>query len=175
MNIKLYFSNRDFDEITGYFDLITDILKRIRLTVTQTEEKTCQLVKYNDMLVNDGLLLIDDIYFNSVLFLNDDIFHFDGFTGSHFVQTAKKFLEIKSVIKCIKIQHQETIKQVIDIIRENKTINTRAIGLKSKIGGAKLREILDSLLAEGIIEEMTVKSKKGGKPRKEYSLVNEHY
>ncbi len=170
VNIELYFSNNDFDEISNYFDLITGILKRIRLSIVQTSEKTCQIVRYNDMLVNDGLILIDDVYFNSILFLDNDIFHFDGFTSSQFVETAKKFLKVKSIIKRVKMEFQDTLKQVIDIIRENNAINTREIGIKSKIGGAKLREILDVLLVEGIIEEKVIKNEKGGKPRKEYSL-----
>ncbi len=171
VKIELYYSTRDFIEITNYFELITNILRRIRLTIIETEEKTCQLLRYNDIIANNGILLIDDLYFNSIIYLDENFFHFNGFTDSHLVKTVKKFLRIKTVMKRVKMEHPESVKRVINIIQENEGISTSEIGLKSKISGTKLREILDSLLAEGIIKETKSKSTMGGKPRKEYSFI----
>lgn len=79
VQISMYFSNRDFEEITNYFDISTDIFKRVGISITQTTEKTCQVARYNDIVVNIGLVLIDGIFFNAINFVDDDVFHFDGF------------------------------------------------------------------------------------------------
>jgi len=42
----------------------------------------------------------------------------------------------------------------------------------SKIGGAKLREILDFLINQGILQEIVIKDDKAGRPKREYSLMN---
>jgi len=51
IQIKLYFSLADFEEISNYLEIITDILKKIRVEIIQTEQKTCQVIKYNDQIV----------------------------------------------------------------------------------------------------------------------------
>jgi hypothetical protein len=51
-------------------------------------------------------------------------------------------------------------------------IKTRDLSSKSKIGGAKLREILEFLVNQGIIEEFVVRDNKAGRPKREYSIIN---
>ncbi len=170
VSIRIYFSNADFEEIPNYFDLITDTLNRVRLSITQTSERTCQRARYNDILVNVGSILIDNKYLNSISFIDDDIFHFDGFYGPGFVQQAKKFMEIKTVEKAIIIEYPEPIQSVINILRSNTSIKTRDLSVKSKLGGGRLKKVLEFLIQEGIVKETEVKGKYG-KPSKEYTLV----
>jgi len=170
VQIKLYFSNADFDSINNYFDLITDILSRIKLTIIQTKERTCQRARYNDILVNVGVILIDETYLNSISFIDDDIFHFDGFYGPAIVDQLKRFLEVKTVEKQIKIEFPKPLQIVLDIIKSKQSIMTRELSTLSKIGGGKLRESLNFLINEGIIKESKIKGATG-KPRNEYSLA----
>lgn len=170
IKLEIYFSNRDFDDIPNYFDRITDILNRIGSSIIQTIERTCQLARFNDIVVNVGNILIDGKYLNSVNFLDDDIFHFDGFYTPGFVNQAKKFLEIKTIEKKIRIEYPAPIQTVIDVIKSNDSISTRELSSESKIGGGKLREILDYLMKKGLIMEKEIKGDVG-KPRKEYFLA----
>ncbi|MFX1566739.1 MAG: helix-turn-helix domain-containing protein [Promethearchaeota archaeon] len=169
IKLVLYFSKDDFDSIEDYFDQITNILKRTPIEIIQTKETTCQHVRYNDIIVNNGVVLIDGKYLNTVLFLNDDIFHFDGFYGINFVQQSKKYLEVKNIIKRIKIEYPESFQIVLDILRNKKVISTKELSMESKIGGGKLREILDYLTKIGEVEENEIKESVG-KPKKVYSL-----
>ncbi len=171
VQIKLYFSNADFDSINNYFDLITDILSRVKLTIIQTKERTCQRARYNDILVNVGVILIDGKYLNSISFIDGDIFHFDGFYGPAFVEQSKKFMEIKTVEKQIKVEFPEPIQTILDVIKANQPIMTRELSTQSRVGGGKLREILNFLINEGIIKESEIKGTPG-KPRKEYILAS---
>ena len=171
VQIKLYFSNTDFDSISNYFDLITDILSRVKLTITQTKERTCQRARYNDLLVNVGVILIDGKYLNSISFIDDDIFHFDGFYGPAFVEQSKRFMEIITVEKRIKIEFTEPIQTILDVIKAKQPIMTRELSTQSRVGGGKLREILNFLINEGIIKESEIKGA-NGKPRKEYTLTS---
>ncbi|MFW9781565.1 MAG: helix-turn-helix domain-containing protein [Candidatus Heimdallarchaeota archaeon] len=170
IHLVLYFSNEDFDSINNYFDQITDILKRIRIEIIQVKERTCQQVRYNDLIVNNGVFLIDEKYLNTVLFLNDDIFHFDGFFGSNFVQQSKRYLEVKTIIKRIKIEYPEPFQTVLNIIQDKENISTKELSIESKIGGGKLREILNYFINQGIVKEIEIKGD-SGKPRKEYILI----
>ncbi len=170
IRLVLYFSKEDFDSIDDYFDQITDILKRIQIEIIQTKETTCQHVRYNDMIVNNGVVLIDGKYLNTVLFLNDDIFHFDGFYGTNFVQQSKRYLKVKTIIKRIKIEYPEPFQTVLDILQDKNVISTKELSTKSKIGGGKLREILDYLIKIGKIRENKLKES-AGKPKKVYSLI----
>jgi hypothetical protein len=117
--------------------------------------------------------LIDGKYLNTVLFLNDDIFHFDGFYGTNFVQQSKRYLEVKTVIKRIKIEYPESFQNVLDILRNKKVISTQQLSIESKIGGGKLREILDYFIKIEEIEEKEIKESVG-KPKKIYSLKEEN-
>ncbi|MFX1366510.1 MAG: helix-turn-helix domain-containing protein [Promethearchaeota archaeon] len=171
IKLVLYYSKEDFDSIENYFDQIIDILKRIQIEIIHTKESTCQHVRYNDIIVNNGVVLIDEKYLNTVLFLNDDLFHFDGFHGVDFVQQSKQYLKVKTILKRIKIEFPEPIQTILEIIQNNTKITTKELSIQSKIGGGKLREILDFLIHKGIIKESEIKGGTG-KPRKEYSLVN---
>jgi len=171
VQIKLYFSNADFDSINNYFNLITDILSRVKITIIQTKERTCQRARYNDILVNVGVILIDGKYLNAINFIDDDILHFDGFYGSTFVEQSKRFMEIKTVEKQIKIEFPEPIQTILDVIKAKQPIMTRELSTQSRVGGGKLREILNFLINEGIIKESEIKGATG-KPRKEYTLAS---
>ncbi|MFX1366508.1 MAG: hypothetical protein ACFFCE_03210 [Promethearchaeota archaeon] len=170
MQIKLYFSNADFDMINNYFNLITDILKRIRIELIQTEQRTCQIIKYNDDIVNMGNIILDENYLNSIVFKEDEIFHVDGFQGP-FAKQAKNYLEVLTIIKRIEIEYPEPIKKILNTIRETETIKTRDLSSKSKIGGSKLKDILEFLIDKGLIEEKIIKGEQAGRPKKIYSII----
>jgi sugar-specific transcriptional regulator TrmB len=176
ISIKMYFSLADFEATPTYFEEITNILRRIRIEITQTEQKTCRVIRYNDEIVNMGNLFIDDIYLNSIVFQEDEIFHFDGLIEPNVVKEAKKYLEppVKTVIKRITIEYPKSIQNILDVIRENKSIKTRDLSSKSKLGGAKLREILEFLISQGIIEETAIKEGKAGRPKRVYSLIEKN-
>lgn len=171
VHIKLYFSDLDFENYTNYFEEITNILKRIGVYIIQTEEKTCQLVRFNDEIVNMGNLLIDENYLNSIIFKENTAFLIDGFRGP-FAKQAKKMLEIKTVKNKIKIVYPKPIKKILEAIKETNMIKTRDLSSKSKIGGAKLKEILAFLINEGLIEETVLKGEKAGRPKRVYSIIS---
>ncbi|MFX1500724.1 MAG: helix-turn-helix domain-containing protein [Promethearchaeota archaeon] len=170
IKIRIYFSLTDFEIITNYLEVITDILKRIRVELIQTEQRTCQVIKYNDDIVNMGNILLDENYLNSIIFKEDFIFHIDGFQGP-FAKQAKNYLEILKIIKRIEIEYPEPIKKILNTIRETETIKTRDLSSKSKIGGSKLRDILEFLIDKGLIEEKTIKGEQAGRPKKIYSII----
>jgi len=62
-----------------------------------------------------------------------------------------------TIIKRIEIEYPEPIKKILDTIKESKMIKTRDLNSKSKMGGAKLKEILEFLIDEGLIEETVIK------------------
>ena len=170
IKLLLYFSIRDFEIITDYFDKITNILKRIGITIIQTEERTCQFMRYNDIIVNNGLILIDSIYFNTILFIDDEIFHFDGFYGPFYAKESKKWLDIKSVVKKITISSSELVQLVYNVIKENGPINTRELSSKTKIGGGKLKETIKFLLNQKLIEEK-IEQSGVGRPCKIFTII----
>ncbi|MEJ2249649.1 MAG: helix-turn-helix domain-containing protein [Candidatus Lokiarchaeota archaeon] len=170
IRLVLFFSRRDFESFENYFDVITDIFNRIRIEIIEIKERTCQYVRYNDIIVNNGLILIDGKYLNTILFIDDDIFHFDGFFGPNFVQEAKRFLEIKTVKKRIQIDYPDSIQSVLNVIKKAGPISTSELSKEAKIGGTKLREALDFLKKEGMINEVKIQINKPGKPRLEYSI-----
>ncbi|MFX1302625.1 MAG: helix-turn-helix domain-containing protein [Promethearchaeota archaeon] len=170
IKIKLYFSLIDFEVISNYLEIITDILKRIRIEIIQTEQKTCQVVRYNDEIVNMGNILLDENYLNSIVFKEDETFHIDGFR-SPFAKQAKNYLEVLTIVKRIEIEYPEPIKRILDTIKNNKMIKTRDLSSKSKLGGGKLKELLEFLISEGLIEETVSKGEKAGRPQRIYSII----
>jgi len=108
---------------------------------------------------------------NSIVFKEDEAYHFDGFR-SPFAKQAKNYLEVLTVVKRIEIEYLEPIKKILNTIKETKMIKTRDLSSKSKIGGAKLKEILEFLVNEGLIEETIIKAEKAGRPKRVYSLIN---
>jgi len=170
IKILFFFSPLDFEIISNYLEIITDILKRIRVEIIQTEQRTCQVIRYNDDIVNMGNILLDENYLNSIVFKEDDVFHVDGFRGP-FAKQAKDYLQVLKVTKRLEIEYPEPILKVLNIIKENKTIKTRDLSSISKIGGAKLREILNFLIDQCILQEIVIKEDKAGRPKREYSLI----
>ena len=168
-DIKLYYSKSDFETINNYFEKTTAILKNLNLKLIETNEKTCRLVRFNDLLVNEGVILADD-YFNAVLFIDDAFFHFNGFYMPNTVQGVKRMLNAKSVIKQVEL-NPEPVQSIIDIIKENEAIKTKDLSSEVKLGGAKLRELLDFLISKGIIEEEIVNNGKPGRPKRVYTIV----
>jgi sugar-specific transcriptional regulator TrmB len=170
VQIYMYFSNRDFEEITNYFEISTDIFKRVGISITQTIEKTCQVARYNDIVVNIGLVLIDGTLFNAINFIDDDVFHFDGFYGPGVVQQSRSFLRVKSIEKKIKIEYPTLFETVLNVIKKNKSISTRDLSIECKVSGSRLREILDYFLNKGFVKENETKGEIG-KPRKQYTFI----
>ncbi|MHA2282044.1 MAG: helix-turn-helix domain-containing protein [Promethearchaeota archaeon] len=173
VKIQLYFSLLDFETISNYLELITDILKRIRVEIIQTEQKTCQVVRYNDDIVNMGNILVDESYLNSIVFKEDEIFHIDGFR-SPIAKQPKEYLKVLTVVKRIEIEYPQAIQKVLNVIKEHKSIKTRNLSSMSKLGGGKLREILDFLINEGLIEETMKSEKTAGRPGREYSITEKN-
>jgi predicted transcriptional regulator len=169
--IKFFYSKFDFETINNYFEQVTAILKDVNLTLIETNEKTCRLVRFNDLLVNEGVILTDD-YFNSVLFIDDTFFHFNGFYMPNTVQGVKKMFNAKNVIKKVAIK-PEPIQSIINIISNNDSIKTNDLSSQVRLGGTKLREFLDFLLSKGVIEETVIKAGKPGRPKRVYSIVEE--
>jgi sugar-specific transcriptional regulator TrmB len=169
VHITLYFSDLDFDNQTNYFEEITMILKRIGVYIVQTLEKTCQLIRYNDEVVNMGNILIDENFLNSIIFKEDTAFHIDGFRGP-FAKRAKKMLEIKTVKNKIQIIYPTPIKKVLSAIEDSNMIKTRDLSRNSGIGGGRLKEILNFLVREGVIKEH-IAHEGVGRPGKYYSTV----
>jgi len=169
IQIRLYFSDLDFEKYPNYLEEITNTLKRTGAEIIQTKERTCQLIRFNDEIVNMGHILFDEDYLNSIIFKEDEVFHFDGFRGP-FAKQAKKMLEIKTVEKRIKIGYPRSFKEVLGVIDERNTIKTRDLSKSSGIGGTKLKEILNYLVREGVIKEH-IKSEGVGRPGIYYSIV----
>lgn len=167
--ITLYFSDLDFETYSDYFEEIISILKRIGVYIVQTEEKTCQLIRYNDEIVNMGNILIDENYLNSIIFRENTIFHIDGFRGP-FAKQAKKMLEIKTVKSKIQIVYPNPIKKVLTAIEDSNLIKTRDLSKTSGIGGTKLKEILNYLVRKGVIKEH-ITNEGVGRPGKYYSTI----
>ncbi len=171
VNISIYYSDLDFDELKDYIERILGIMRRTRVTIVQTREKTTQLVRFNDVIMNMGVLLIDGVLLNSIVFKDDTLYHANGFQGQAFVDQAKEFLEVLNVEKKI-TENPEPVQAVIDAIEARGAVKTRDIGNTSGISGETLRKILDYLVKQGMIKETVVKSGEAGRPKKVYQVAD---
>jgi hypothetical protein len=158
----------DFESVENYFGIITDILKDIKVELFETQEKTCRYVRYNDLTVNEGVILID-YFFNSVLFVEDSFFHFNGFYMPNMAISVRKMFDAKTILKSVEI-NPDPIQSMIDIIKNNPEIKTRDLGIKVKLAGNKLKEFIEYLVNEKIIKEETIKGEIG-RPKKVYSIT----
>lgn len=168
IRIIIYFSKLDFDLIDNYFSYITDLLKNIKAEIIETSEKTCRFIRFNDLIVNEGIILIDK-YFNSVLFVEDDYFHFNGFYMPSMAESVANMLKAKTVIKSVEI-NPSPIQNVLNLIRNKSEIKTRELGIQSKLTGSKLREILEYLIKEKMIVEEIIQGEIG-RPKRVYSII----
>jgi sugar-specific transcriptional regulator TrmB len=169
VRLKIFYSESDFESIRNYFDIITEILKDIKITIVETNERTCRYIKFNDLIVSEGVILVDN-YFNSVLFIDDKFFHFNGFYMPNMADGVRNMLNAKRIIKSIEII-PELVQNILNVIQDHDAVKTRDLSIKSKIGGAKLREILDLLINQGLIKEEIIKGEKAGRPKRVYSVV----
>jgi len=85
--------------------------------------------------------------------------------------SVRKMFDAKTCIKSVEI-NPDPIQNVLDLIKDQDNIKTRELSIKSKISGAKLREILKFLNNEGLIKEEIIKSEKAGRPKRVYSIIN---
>ena len=168
IKVVIYFSKLDFDSIDNYFGHVTDLLKNIGAEIIETSEKTCRLVRFNDLIVNEGIILVD-YYFNSVLFVEDDYFHFNGFYMPNMTESVISMLKAKTVIKSVEI-NPNPIENVLDLIRSKPEIKTRELGIQTKLTGSKLREILEYLIKEKLINEDIIQGEVG-RPKRVYSII----
>jgi len=173
VEIKLFFSESDFELQNDYFNEIINILNRVRIQITETKEKVCQVVRYNDEIMNSGNIFIDEKFLNSVIFQENDVFAYDGHYNPNIIKQVKSYLELKTILKKIEVKYPESIKNVLKIIEEKKSIKTRDLSFEARMGGAKLREILDFLINEGVIQEKLITGEKAGRPRRVYTIVEE--
>jgi len=170
IKISIYYSTLDFESNMSYLEEITEIFKRLRITIIQTKEKVCENVGFNNMLINNGFILIDDGYFNTIGFKENEIFYIQGFFSKVVVQQTKSIFDAKNVIKKIETKYPESYQNVLDIIQEYNSIKTRDLSMLAGIGGAKLKAILRFLLDEEKIEEI-IESAGVGRPGIYYCLV----
>ncbi len=168
IKVTIYFSKLDFDSGDTYFGYITDLLKNIGAEIVETSEKTCRFVRFNDLIVNEGIILVD-YYFNSVLFLDDDYFHFNGFYMPNMAESVINMLEAKTVIKSVEI-NPNPIQNILDLIKNKPKIKTRELGIQTKLTGSMLREILDYLIKEKLIKEQIIQGEIG-RPKRVYSII----
>jgi len=71
----------------------------------------------------------------------------------------------------VRIKYPRHFLDILSIINEFKLIKTRDLSKKSRIGGAKLREILEFFVKEGIIQEEYIKTEKARRPKQVYSII----
>ena len=173
VEIILFFSEADFEIQNDHFGEIINILYRIRIQITQTKEKVCQVVRYDDEIMNSGNIFIDEKYLNSVIFQEYNVFAFDGHYNPNIIKQVKKYLELKTVLKKIEVKYPESINNVLKIIEEKKSIKTRDLSFEARMGGAKLRDILDFLIKEGVVQEKFITCEKAGRPRRVYSIIED--
>lgn len=172
VKLRLYYSILDFEDLENYFGVVTEILRNIKIIIIELKEKTCRFIKFNDLIVNEGNILVDGGYLNSILFIDDNFFHFNGFYMPSVVYHIRNELHAKEEfsLKSVVI-NPDPVQNVLKVIQEHESIKTRDLSIKSKMGGAKLKEILDFLVNEGIVQGEVIKLKGAGRPKRVYSLI----
>lgn len=78
-------------------------------------------------------------------------------------------LEAKTVIKSVE-RNPNLIQNMLDLIRSKPEIKTRELGIQTKLTGSKLREILEYLVKEKLIEE-DINHGEVGRPKRVYSII----
>ncbi|MHA1680764.1 MAG: helix-turn-helix domain-containing protein [Promethearchaeota archaeon] len=172
VHISMYYSPRDFDEI-NYLVTITDLLKKVGMNLVETKEKICQLIRFNDVTANSGVILVDSKYLNTIIFKDEEIYHFDGFYSPHFVNQIKDMWKIKTVIKRLELTYPTPHQRVLDTIKSKGNLKTRNISEYTGISGSRLRGILDFLVEKGAIQEETITGEQAGRPMKVYAVIEE--
>ena len=84
---------------------------------------------------------------------------------------VRNMLNTKRLIKSIEIT-PKIVQNILNVIQDHNAVKTRDLSIRSKIGGAKLREILNLLINQGLIQEEIIKDDKAGRPKRVYSVVN---
>lgn len=170
VKIMFYYSNLDYTSSLNYLDEVSEIFKRLRITLVKVKEKIAHQIVFNNMIVNNGHILIDDGFFNSISFKEDKVFFTEGFYGAGIVQQLRHLFKLKTVEKELEIIYPEAYQQVLEIIEQREPIKTRDISFETGISGAKLKEILTFLMEEHKIEEQ-IENSGVGRPGAYYSLA----
>ena len=171
VRLKFFFSLSDFEDKQNYLEEITSVFKRLRIEIIQTDERACTVVRFNDEIVNMGNIIIDEVFFNSITFKNEETLHIDGFRAPMVAKQTIGYLNNNTVIKRIEIEYPDSIQNILSVIGGNGSIKTRDLSKESKVGGGKLKEYLQLLIKEGKIKE-TVSNEGNGRPATYYSLIN---
>jgi sugar-specific transcriptional regulator TrmB len=170
IKITFYYSTLDYTSSFNLLDEVSEIFKRLRITIIQVREKIAHSIVYNNMIVNNGHILIDNGFFNAICYREDSIFFAEGFYGKAVVKQLTHLFKVKTVEKELEIKYPESYKRVLNIIEEMGSIKTRDISLETGISGSKLKEILDFLLGENMIKEF-IDDTGIGRPGAYYSLM----
>jgi sugar-specific transcriptional regulator TrmB len=171
VKIEIYYSVLDYDSQINCLEEITNIFKQIRVSIIEIEEKACQRVGYNNNIINNGYILIDEGFFNTVGFMENDIFYTQGFYSKIIISQIIDMFHLKTIVKQVELKYPKIYEKIIRIIEENKeSLKTRDLSKITGIGGTKLKKILNFLKNEGIIEEKINISSKG-RPGIYYSKI----
>jgi sugar-specific transcriptional regulator TrmB len=170
VKIMFYYSNLDYTSSPNYLDEVSEIFKRLRITLVKVKEKIAHQIVFNNMIVNNGHILIDEGFFNSISFKENKVFFTEGFYGAGIVQQLRHLFKLKTVEKELEIIYPKAYQQVLEIIEQREPIKTRDISFETGISGAKLKEILTFLMEEHKIEEQ-IDNSGVGRPGAYYSLA----
>ena len=172
VKVICYYSELDFEEEVKYKEKIMQILSSCRAEIIQTKEKICRVVNYNENLVNEGWLLVDDTYFSNYCFNNQELLLMNGFREPGVVLAVKKMLYNKTMVKGkILTDYPDNVIKVKRAIRANKGISKNKLSQLTGISGSKLKRIITILERDNSV----IKSKKGsgrGRPSYLYSVLN---
>ena len=169
--IEIYYSVLDYDSQINCLEEITNIFKRLRVNIIEIKEKTCQRVGFNNNIINNGYILIDKGFFNSVGFMGDNVFYTQGFYSEIIISQIINMFHLKTIVKQVELKYPKIYEKIIQIIEENEEpLKTRDLSKITGVGGTKLKEILRFLKNEGSIEENVIISSKG-RPGTYYSKM----
>ncbi|MCF2140281.1 MAG: hypothetical protein K9W44_09535 [Candidatus Lokiarchaeota archaeon] len=165
IQIQIYYSRLDFNfenQEMEVLEKIMDILQNLRFNLIELEEKTCQNVGFNNQIIQNGFLLIDNIFFNSLGFLDEKVFYIHGFYSKNTVEQITRLFQLKTPKKHIELKYPKVYSKIIQIIQTNQNpIKTRDLSRIIGIGGTKLKQMLDFLVREGEIQKKIVSSTRG--------------